>query len=163
MAYLLIPDKKQTRKVPIKKATFFIGRARENDLIIPSDSLSRFHAQISHKEEKYAINDRGSLNGVFLNGSRIYGEAVLSDGDIIGFGDFHVRFCVEETRPLRDLKQAQQGERFPISSLVDSRRFTPEKRERYLELLYHFSSRLLQQFPSSDLGEIALDLIHEVW
>jgi len=163
MAYLLIPDKKQTRKVPIKKATFFIGRARENDLIIPSDSLSRFHAQISNREEKYLINDRGSLNGVFLNGSRIYGEAALSDGDIIGFGDFHVRFCVEEPKPLRELKQAQQGERFPISALVDSRRFTPEKRERYLELLYHFSSRLLQQFPSSDLGEIALDLIHEVW
>jgi phosphoserine phosphatase RsbU/P len=163
MAYLLIPDKKQTRKVPIKKATFFIGRARENDLIIPSDSLSRFHAQISNKEEKYLINDRGSLNGVFLNGSRIYGESALNDGDIIGFGDFHVRFCVEETKPLRDLKQVQQGERFPISALVDSRRFTPEKRERYLELLYHFSSRLLQQFPSSDLGEIALDLIHEVW
>lgn len=164
MVYLLIPDKKQTRKVPIKKTTFFVGRARENDLIIPSDSLSRFHAQISHRDQNYLINDRGSLNGVYVNGSRIFGEAPLHNGDIIGFGDFHVRFCVEEQKPLRDKKQLEHGgERYPISTLVDSRRFGPEKRERYLELLYSFSARLLQQFPSSDLGEVALDLIHDVW
>ncbi len=164
MAYLLIPDKKQTRKVPIKKSTFFVGRARENDLIVPSDSLSRFHAQITRRDKDYIINDRGSLNGVFLNGSRIYGEKALHDGDIIGFGDFHVRFCLEEMVDLREKpKSTERGQRYPVSSLVDSRKFQPEKREVYLELLYRFSARLLQQFPSSDLGEVALDLIHEVW
>ena len=55
MAYLLVPDKKQTRKVPLKKTTFFVGRARENDLTLASDSLSRFHAQIN-SERQFILN-----------------------------------------------------------------------------------------------------------
>ena len=163
-AYLLVPDKKQTRKIPLKKTTFFVGRARENDLIIPSDSLSRFHAQINHKSGAFSVSDRGSLNGVYVNGTRIYEETILKDGDIIGFGDHHVRFCVEETKPLLEKgKSSEKMQRFPFASLVDSQRFEPEKRQRYLELLYRFSARLLQQFPSSDLGDVALELVQEVW
>src|SRR5215470_12605726 len=100
MAFLLLPDKKLTRKIPLNKPVFFVGRARENDLILHSDSLSRFHAQITKRSDHFTIADRGSLNGVFVNGTRIVGETDLHDGDIVGFGDVHARFCVEETKPL---------------------------------------------------------------
>jgi|GEM_PF-5873069 len=164
MAHLLLPDKKQTRKIVLNKSTFFVGRAHENDLILHSDSLSRFHAQINKRGNQFTITDRGSLNGVFLNGTRIVGEAKLNDGDIIGFGDVHARFCLEEAKPLRDTrKDSEEIQRYPVAKLVDSRRFEPEKKQRYLELLYHFSARLLQQSPSADLGEVALELVHEVW
>ena len=164
MAYLLLPDKKQTRKVPLKKTVFFVGRAHENDLILISDSLSRFHAQITKRGDHFAINDRGSLNGVFINGTRIVGETRLHDGDIVGFGDVHAQFCSEEPKPIPETQKiSEKMQRFPVSSLVDSRRIEPEKKQKYLELLYHFSARLLQQSPSADLGEVALELIHEVW
>ena len=164
MAYLLLPDKKQTRKIPLNKSVFFVGRARENDLILHSDSLSRFHAQITRRSDHFAINDRGSLNGVFVNGTRIVGETRLHDGDILGFGEVHARFCSEEPKPIPETqKVSEKMQRFPVSSLVDSRRIEPEKKQKYLELLYHFSARLLQQSPSADLGEVSLELIHEVW
>lgn len=164
MAYLLLPDKKQTRKILLNRSVFFVGRAHENDLILHSDSLSRFHAQINKRGEQFTINDRGSLNGVFVNGTRIVGEINLKDGDIIGFGDVHARFCVDDAKPLRETEKiSEKIQRYPVSNLVDSRRFEPEKKQRYLELLYHFSARLLQQSPSADLGEVALELIHEVW
>lgn len=164
MAYLLIPDKKQTRKVQITKNPFFIGRAKENDLIIHSDAFSRFHAQINHKEADFTIMDRGSLNGVFVNGARINAETVLHNGDIIGFGDFHVRFLVEEGKPLRtDTKELEKMQRFPVEKLMDSRRLEPARKQLYLDLLYTFSSRLLQHSPSADLGEVALELIQDVW
>ena len=164
MAYLLIPDKKQTRKVQITKNPFFIGRAKENDLIIHSDAFSRFHAQINRKEADFAIMDRGSLNGVFVNGTRINVETLLHNGDIIGFGDFHVRFLVEEGKPLRaDTKELEKMQRFPVEKLMDSRRLEPARKQLYLDLLYTFSSRLLQHSPSADLGEVALELIQDVW
>jgi phosphoserine phosphatase RsbU/P len=164
MAYLLVPDKKQTRKIPIRKETFFIGRARENDLMLASDSLSRFHAQITKQEGKFVVQDRGSLNGVFVNGTRIGGEKRLQDGDILGFGDIHVRFCMEERENVRSTgTTGDLIQRFPVKSLVDSTRYKPEKKQRYLDLLYNFSARLLQQAPSSDLGEVALEMIQEVW
>jgi sigma-B regulation protein RsbU (phosphoserine phosphatase) len=164
MAYLLVPDKKQTRKIPIKKETFFIGRARENDLMLPSDSLSRFHAQISHRSGSFVVQDRGSLNGVYVNGTRIGQEKKLQDGDILGFGDVHVRFCMEERESVRTAgRTPDQVQRFPVAALVDSTRYKPEKKQRYLDLLYNFSARLLKQSPSSDLGEVALELIQDVW
>jgi phosphoserine phosphatase RsbU/P len=164
MAYLLLPDKKQTRKILLNKSIFFVGRARENDLILSSDSLSRFHAQINKRDNHYTINDRGSLNGVFVNGTRIVGEKQLSNGDIIGFGDVYARFCIDEPKPLRETeKVSEKIQRFPVSTLVDSRRFEPEKKQKYLDQLYLFSARLLQQSPSADLGEIALELVHDVW
>lgn len=164
MAYLLVPDKKQTRKVPLKKTTFFVGRARENDLTLISDSLSRFHAQINSKGNDFSIQDRGSLNGVYVNGTRIFEETTLKDGDIIGFGDVHVRFTLEETDVLRArTPPSGQHQRFPVSRLVDSQRFMPEKKQRYLDQLYKFSARLLQQFPSSDLSQVAMEIVQEVW
>jgi sigma-B regulation protein RsbU (phosphoserine phosphatase) len=163
MAYLLIPDKRQIRKVPIKKASFFVGRARENDLIIPSDSLSRFHAQINQKDNQFVINDRGSLNGVFVNGVRIYGDKTLNDGDIVGFGTVYVRFVMENEKLLKDKKDPEKLQRFPVEKLMDSRNFQPEKSQRYLEFLYGFTQKLLQQLPTSDLGEVAQELIHDVW
>lgn len=163
-AYFLIPDKKQNRKITLQKSIFFVGRARENDLIIPSESLSRFHAQIQKRGHDYVICDRGSLNGVFVNGTRIHTETKLKHGDIVGFGDVHARFCLEEAKPIGDTTSvSNQVQRYPVAELVDSRKFAPERRERYLELLYRFSTRLLQQAPTSDLGEVVLDLVHEIW
>lgn len=163
MAHLLIPDKRQIRKVPIKKASFFVGRARENDLIIPSDSLSRFHAQINQKDNHFFISDRGSLNGVFVNGTRIYGDQLLNDGDIIGFGTVYVRFVMEHEKLFKDKKDPEQLQRIPVEKLMDSRNFQPEKSQRYLEFLHRFTQKLLQQLPTADLGEVALELIHDVW
>ena len=164
MAYLLVPDRKQTRKVPLRKSIFFVGRARENDLTLASDSLSRFHAQITQKGHLFYIQDRGSLNGVYVNGTRIVEETQLRDGDIVGFGDIHVRFGLEETEQLRVKgKTPEQVQRFSFSTLVDSQRFQPEKKQRYLDQLYKFSTRLLQQFPSSDLSQVALEMVQEVW
>ena len=164
MAYLLLPDKKQTRKVPLNKSVFFIGRARENDLILSSDSLSRFHAQINKRQDHFSINDRGSLNGVFLNGARIVGETRLHNGDILGFGEVHAQFCSDEPKPIPETqKVSEKMQRFPVSTLVDSRKIEPERKQKYLELLYHFSAKLLQQSPSSDLGEVALEMVQDVW
>jgi sigma-B regulation protein RsbU (phosphoserine phosphatase) len=164
MAYLLVPEKKQIRKVALKKGSFFIGRGSENDLTFASNSLSRFHAQINRKGDSFMITDRGSLNGVFVNGTRILGETRLKDGDIVGLGDIHVRFCCEETEQVRDREKTHERlQRFAVDRLVDSRHFEPEKKQRYLDLLYGLSARLLQQFPASNLGEVALEMVQDVW
>jgi sigma-B regulation protein RsbU (phosphoserine phosphatase) len=164
MAYLLVPQKKQIRKVPLNKNSFFIGRGRENDLTFVSNSLSRFHAQINRKGNAFSISDRGSLNGVFVNGARILAETKLQDGDILGLGEIHLRFCLEENELFQDREKTHEKlQRFAIEKLVDSRHFEPEKKQRYLDLLYDLSARLLQQFPSSDLSEVALEIVHDVW
>jgi pSer/pThr/pTyr-binding forkhead associated (FHA) protein len=65
----------------------FIGRIPTiNDLCISNPSVSRQHAHIKRKGEKYMIFDLKSLNGIYLNGSRI-SEAPLEEGDEILLGE----------------------------------------------------------------------------
>lgn len=48
-----------------------IGRDPANDLVLPSKSISREHAQITRVNRRWFVEDRGSYNGTLLNGERI--------------------------------------------------------------------------------------------
>jgi hypothetical protein len=48
-----------------------IGRDAGNDLVLPSSTVSRRHAVLEALEGRWSIEDCGSFNGTFLNGSRL--------------------------------------------------------------------------------------------
>jgi len=48
--------------------------------------VSSRHAAMMRKPEGYILQDLGSRNGTYVNGSRITGDTLLKDGDVIGFG-----------------------------------------------------------------------------
>ena len=48
-----------------------IGRDPANDLVLPSKSVSRRHAVISHDASRWFVQDCGSFNGTVLNGGRL--------------------------------------------------------------------------------------------
>jgi len=64
----------------------YIGRQERNDFILSDGSASRTHAYISYERHRHVLHDVDSLNGTFLNGSRIT-ESVLSAGDEIAIGN----------------------------------------------------------------------------
>lgn len=53
------------------RETLTIGRGPENGLTIPSTAVSRTHAAVIFREGRWYIEDRGSYNGTFLNGTRV--------------------------------------------------------------------------------------------
>jgi pSer/pThr/pTyr-binding forkhead associated (FHA) protein len=53
------------------RETLTIGRGPENDLTIASTAVSRKHAAIVFREGRWYVEDRGSYNGTFLNGTRV--------------------------------------------------------------------------------------------
>lgn len=59
-------------RIVINKADLTVGRQKEvSDHIIPNKNIGRLHAQISFSDSKYYISDLDSVNGTFINGSRI--------------------------------------------------------------------------------------------
>lgn len=48
-----------------------IGRSPENDLALASAAVSRRHAALVFRENRWYVEDRGSYNGTFLNGTRV--------------------------------------------------------------------------------------------
>jgi ABC-type multidrug transport system ATPase subunit len=62
-----------------------IGRASDNDIVIPDVLASRHHATLVLTPLGTEIQDR-SINGTFVNGTRV-GSAILSEGDVVTIGN----------------------------------------------------------------------------
>lgn len=63
-----------------------IGRAADNDLVLPDTRVSRHHARLVGRRGTLVYADLGSTNGSRVNGVAI-GEFVLGAGDRIELGD----------------------------------------------------------------------------
>jgi len=70
-----------------------IGRHPDSDVVLTCPSSSGRHAVVKSTEEGVFVQDLGSSNGTRVNGAEIE-EAVLKDGDRVGFGDVQAVFYV---------------------------------------------------------------------
>lgn len=57
-----------------------IGRAQECDISIPSEEISRRHAQVKPTHDGLSVEDLGSANGTYINGQRVQ-TGILKAGD----------------------------------------------------------------------------------
>lgn len=83
------PDGSRQR-VTLGRDPLRVGREAEtNDIVVPEalTTISRHHLEVQPLEEGYQVVDLGSANGVFVNGQRVVGSALLSSGDEIRLGD----------------------------------------------------------------------------
>jgi septum formation topological specificity factor MinE len=72
-------------------APAYIGRAAGNAVRIDDPSVSRLHCSLSVRAGgKVLIADVGSINGTLVNGALLGRDEAraLSDGDVLGIGDF---------------------------------------------------------------------------
>lgn len=84
----LYHEDKRVEEHVLMRAVVSLGRHSDNDIVLNDLSLSRFHARIERRGDRYVVVDLGSQNGVHLNGVRISGEAPIRPGDRIGMGRF---------------------------------------------------------------------------
>jgi hypothetical protein len=89
-----------------------IGRDQRNDLVLESSSVSRDHAALTLRDERWYVEDRGSFNGTFLNGTRVQPGTPLPlrHADRIGIGTETLIFSwpaqledPDTTEPLEEL------------------------------------------------------------
>ena len=77
----------------LSKPVITIGRGAANDLVLNDTSVSRFHAVIKKTDgDRFVVGDRGSKNGVTINGARISSETVLQNGDLLTLGAYSLGY-----------------------------------------------------------------------
>jgi hypothetical protein len=69
-----------------------IGRRADSTVVLPSNTVSRRHAQIRREGDSFLLSDLGSTNGTLLNGEPVIGAERLDDRDEIAVGIYRLIF-----------------------------------------------------------------------
>ena len=76
----------------LEQSKTVIGRAPYVDIQLDSSMVSRRHAIIERKDDKFYISDCRSKNGTIINGIKISGALELHKDDIIIIGQIKLLF-----------------------------------------------------------------------
>ncbi|EKF24749.1 ABC transporter family protein [Mycolicibacterium hassiacum DSM 44199] len=68
-----------------------IGRATDNDIVVPDVLASRYHAVLVPTPAGMEIRDNRSINGTFVNGQRV-DSAILTEGATVTIGNIDLVF-----------------------------------------------------------------------
>jgi len=68
-----------------------VGRASDNDVVVPHASVSAHHAELRQAGTAHRIVDLSSTNGTFVNGTRIQAQT-LDDGDTVHLGPIALEY-----------------------------------------------------------------------
>src|SRR5881394_2308262 len=93
MAELIVkyPDR-AAEHFPINRLRVTIGRSARNDVCIPDPFASRVHAEVRREGDQYLLQDLGSANGTYYNGSKLESVVPLAHGGRIQIGETEIVF-----------------------------------------------------------------------
>ena len=114
--------------ISIERVPFRIGRRAESDLVLSHGEVSRDHAEVVAVGSGYAIRDRGSRYGTFVNDEPVT-ERALGDGDRIRLGRIggaevivHLRGTAESTELGAGIGAATAADLRQVAALLDGLR-----------------------------------------
>jgi len=76
---------------PIDGERMSIGRRPDSEVFLDDVTVSRDHALLIHRAEHWYLDDCGSLNGTYVNRSRIESHR-LEEGDEVQIGKYKLTF-----------------------------------------------------------------------
>jgi hypothetical protein len=73
-------------RLPRERTAVTVGRSTDCDVVVGEETVSRRHAELLHSpDDTWVVRDLDSLNGTWVNGSRVR-EARVSRGDVLRLG-----------------------------------------------------------------------------
>jgi ABC-type multidrug transport system ATPase subunit len=87
--------------LPLPARALKIGRAPDNQVVVPDLGVSRYHAELRKTATGYEIADLGSHNGTYVNGQRV-STAPVTEADVIGIGHATFRLVGGELQEFID-------------------------------------------------------------
>ncbi|MHB8625833.1 MAG: FHA domain-containing protein [Aggregatilineales bacterium] len=78
----------------LDKPEVALGRSSGNDIMLDTTTISRYHIRISHKDDQVSVTDLDSVNGTYVDGTRLPAQEsrILKGGEEIQIGDLRAIF-----------------------------------------------------------------------
>lgn len=83
------------------RETIILGRGEDCDVFVDDPAVSRLHARIGMRGERFYVHDLHSTNGTCVNDEPAY-LRVLEHGDLLRLGEHVFRFECEESAATSD-------------------------------------------------------------
>jgi EAL domain-containing protein (putative c-di-GMP-specific phosphodiesterase class I) len=88
-------------RLSLQPLPFRIGRRPGLELVLPSNRVSKVHAEIFEQDGTLRIRDHESRNGTFVNHQRVT-DSAIKEGDIVHLGGFEFRIGRNPTSAASD-------------------------------------------------------------
>jgi transcriptional regulator with GAF, ATPase, and Fis domain len=70
-------------------STLRVGKAPDNDLVLPDDTVSRHHCELTRTADGIIVKDLNSTNGTKVNGARVQ-QATFPPGTVVKVGEVEI-------------------------------------------------------------------------
>lgn len=157
MRLIVNPGASDQQDYQLKDGPNSIGRARENDIVILDQSLSRQHARIDVVNGRVSLTDLNSRNGTMLNGKKIT-EAALQHGDTIQWGDVICTIVVDTAAIVKELPADFAN--LSLRELMERSRKTASKDR--LQIMLRITQMLSSPLGIDALMATILDLLFQI-
>ncbi|XP_019851017.1 PREDICTED: nibrin-like isoform X2 [Amphimedon queenslandica] len=99
--------------------SYTIGRKSTDIIILEDQSISRLHALITVKDNNVVLKDEKSKFGTEVNGCKLSSEQVLSNGDIIKFGQGTTSFKLKKQELVFCYSNMTSNVKEQVSAIVE--------------------------------------------
>ena len=94
-----------SRHIPLDRSVINLGRQRDNQIVLDDPDISRRHAQLQLRNDRWVIYDLDSSSGTQVNGHNIT-ECILIPGDVIALAGAQLIFASEDSAPQNAVSQS---------------------------------------------------------
>jgi ABC transport system ATP-binding/permease protein len=129
-SYSQQPQKLLTRDAPTQllmqlrfdgKRQLTVGRALDNDITLDGLQISKRHARFLEESGRIIIEDVGSTNGVYVNGTRVKGKRPLDKNDLVQIGPFLLQADTGRGIAVFDTRSKARIDAIDITKVVPNR------------------------------------------
>lgn len=132
-----------------------IGRGKEANLTVPHALVSRQHAKIFEKEGKLVVRDLGSLNGTFVNNTKIDKEQTLEPDQLLTLGNVTFRAVYEESHAASETLKFGSSDTLEEVNVNEKDRLSPSDSSlRFAAMNQGFLSDLIEDAPEGNEHQI---------
>jgi pilus assembly protein CpaF len=107
------------RQLDFEAPELSVGRLEDNDVVLPRSNVSKRHARIALKDDRYVLVDLKSTNGTYVNGRKITTPLLVGPGDKIYIGDFIL--ALQDIPKPRDARRLDWQPTLPVVAAVSER------------------------------------------
>lgn len=140
---------------------FTVGRSSDNDIVIPSQLVSRHHFEVKREKGRWWIYDLSSANGVYINGKLVEQKSPLNLPALISLGVANSFLKIESAKQNAHLEKhlVQHGEMD-----FSTEKFVPTCQAHGIISREDLKVRLLTKTEAKDMGDytrMIRGIIHE--